>query len=553
MFEENEKQMFNNSDYHNKVGLYCRVSTYTQSQYGFSLEEQEERLRALCIYKKYDVVDIYIDAGISAKNTDRPEFKRLMKDVNVGKINRVLAFKLDRITRSIIDLEKLVVDLEKNNCSLECACEEINTSNANGKFFVRMLTILAQLEIERTSERTYIGLEGALKAKHIAKAPIGFKKNDSKQLEIDETTAPIIRKIFQDYLDGKSSNRIAIEMNKDNILNKTWKDNTINNILQNRLYIGEYVLHKATPGKKNKVLYDMAPQIITPEIFNQAQEQRDKNSHNYYVKYDYLFKQKLYCPICNNMLTTYSGKAKSEETYLYYKCSKCKPYYISEKELEKEFVSIIFGLFTFLSLLSNDFILVNKKNYFEEITIMEQKINELNNKIDNAKHLLLEKKLSILEMREIVEKLEIDKRRKQTELTCLKSKNDNLILIKNSNYINNMQSDRDCYYSTDIWFLLEKKQKTELIRKYINNIDIEIVNKVIKVKNINIKEDKISLFKNNFIQDILSYLNNKEISRYAFNDKLYKYYNLNLLEVRGNIINNNILESNDNRKIIYTN
>ncbi|MFV0250199.1 MAG: recombinase family protein [Bacilli bacterium] len=74
----------------------------------------------------------------------------------------MVAYKLDRVTRSIKDLEELVHFLEDNNCSLECAVEEINTSNANGRFFVRMLTVLIQLEIERCSERT----DGALKAKH---------------------------------------------------------------------------------------------------------------------------------------------------------------------------------------------------------------------------------------------------------------------------------------------------------------------------------------------------------------------------------------------------
>ena len=187
--EQKKQQVFENVVYHNKVGIYCRVSTQDQAREGFSLEEQEERLKALCTYKGYEVVDIYIDAGISAKDTNRPEFQRMLSDAKTGKINRIVALKLDRCTRSIIDLEHLVRQLEEYNCSLECAYEEINTSNANGRFFVRMLTILAQLEIERTSERTVIGLEGALKAKHYpGRAPIGYKK-DEKVLQINEEEA----------------------------------------------------------------------------------------------------------------------------------------------------------------------------------------------------------------------------------------------------------------------------------------------------------------------------------------------------------------------------
>lgn len=89
------------------------------SREGFSLEEQEERLRALCIYKQYNIIDVYVDADISAKDTNRPQFQRMMNDVKLGRVNRILAFKLDRITRSIIDLEKLVKELEENKWHLE--------------------------------------------------------------------------------------------------------------------------------------------------------------------------------------------------------------------------------------------------------------------------------------------------------------------------------------------------------------------------------------------------------------------------------------------------
>lgn len=552
MFEETKKQqLFDNAIYNNKVGLYCRVSSYIQAKEGFSLEEQEERLRALCVYKQYEIIDIYIDAGISAKNTDRPEFQRMIGDVKIGRINRVLAFKLDRITRSIIDLEKLVVDLEEYNCSLECACEEINTSNANGRFFVRMLTILAQLELERTSERTYIGLEGALKAKHIAKAPLGFKKNENKQLEIDEESAPIIRKIFQDYLEGKSSCKIAKEMTEQRIMNKTWKDNTINNILQNRLYIGEYVLHKATPDKENKVLYDMAPQIISRDIFNKAIKQREKNSHNYYVKHQYLFKQKLYCPHCNSMLTTYSGRSRHQETYLYYKCPNCKPYYLSEKELEKQFVNSVFDLFIFFSLINNDFVLLNNKNYFYEIETVKEEIRLLSEKVDNAKHLLLEKKLSVLEMRGIIEKLEITKKEKEMELSDLENKNRDIISIKNQNYIGSKCNHNNYNLKPNIWYSLTAKQKIYLIQKYINNIEIEINNKDIKIKTININEDKISLFKNDFIKDIYTFTKHEDILVSFDFATLYDFYNLKTIEITGVNITNTLNKENGIRKIVY--
>ena len=89
----------------------------------------------------------------------------MIENMKSGKINKIIVYKLDRLTRSIKDLENICTLLEEYNCSLESVAEEINTSTANGKFFIRMLTILAQLEIERTSERTKFGLVGAAKIK----------------------------------------------------------------------------------------------------------------------------------------------------------------------------------------------------------------------------------------------------------------------------------------------------------------------------------------------------------------------------------------------------
>ena len=93
----------------------------------------------------------------------RPQFQKMLESVRDGKVNVIVAYKLDRLTRSVRDLEILISELEKYNCSLECAMDDINTSTANGRLFVRMLTVLSQLEIERVSERTKFGMVGAIK------------------------------------------------------------------------------------------------------------------------------------------------------------------------------------------------------------------------------------------------------------------------------------------------------------------------------------------------------------------------------------------------------
>ena len=122
----------------------------------------------LCEYKEFEIYKVYQDAGISAKDMEnRPAFKEMLEDMKSGKINYIVAYKLDRITRSVRDLEELIIQLEKYNTYLVCDRDDVNTSTANGRFFVRMLTVLSQLEIEIVSERTKFGLNGAIKAGHI--------------------------------------------------------------------------------------------------------------------------------------------------------------------------------------------------------------------------------------------------------------------------------------------------------------------------------------------------------------------------------------------------
>lgn len=100
---------------------------------GFSLGEQQEKLEALCKYKGFEVFKVYKDAGISAKDMEhRPEFQQMLQDMRDKKINYIVAYKLDRVTRSVRDLEVLITELEKHHCYLICDRDDVNTSTANG-------------------------------------------------------------------------------------------------------------------------------------------------------------------------------------------------------------------------------------------------------------------------------------------------------------------------------------------------------------------------------------------------------------------------------------
>ena len=285
------------------AGIYIRVSTEDQVREGFSLGEQEEKLRQLCKYKDFEIYKIYKDAGISAKNMkDRPAFQQMLEDMKAGKLNYIVAYKLDRVTRSVRDLEVLISTLEQYHCFLICDRDDVNTSTANGRFFVRMLTVLSQLEIEIVSERTKFGLNGAIKAGHIpGKVPLGYFRDTDKTLKVDVTTKDIVLRIFELYLEGKSYQTISNILNEEKVLspnNKKWCDSTIDRIINNKIYIGDYERYKYDTDKETELFVDVVPPIITRAMWEEVQKQKEKNQRSYCRNRVYIFFQKLVCPTC---------------------------------------------------------------------------------------------------------------------------------------------------------------------------------------------------------------------------------------------------------------
>lgn len=212
------------------AAVYIRVSTEDQAREGFSLGEQKEKLLQLCASKGYEVFKVYEDAGISAKDMEhRPAFQEMLQDMRAGKINYIVVYKLDRVTRSVRDLEELISQLEKYNCYLVCDRDDVNTSTANGRFFVRMLTVLSQLEIEIVSERTKFGLNGAIKSSHLpGPAPLGYKNEyyETKIYEIYENIDEETGNIIGEFIPKKDEKIIRIlpitptEIKTKSIINK---------------------------------------------------------------------------------------------------------------------------------------------------------------------------------------------------------------------------------------------------------------------------------------------------------------------------------------------
>lgn len=227
--------------------VYIRVSTLDQAREGFSLPEQKEKLIEFCKSKGYEIHAIYADEGISAKDDKRPAYQQMINDIKNGTVNVIVALKLDRLTRSVYDVEKLMKLLEKYGCDLDCKDDDSNTLTSTGRMCIRLTTAFSQNEIERCSERTKFGMVGAIKAGHIPnRTPIGFKRID-KKLVPDELTKDIVIRMYDLYLEGKSYQGIANIYNQEEILGRTnWLDSTIQKIMTNELYKGDFVHGKRT-------------------------------------------------------------------------------------------------------------------------------------------------------------------------------------------------------------------------------------------------------------------------------------------------------------------
>lgn len=159
------------------------------------------------------------DDGISAKTGNyRPTFEELLQDIRDKKCNTIVVLKLDRLTRSVYDMEGIMKFLDENNVYLDCANEEINTTNSSGKMVARLLTTVSQNEIERTSGRTKFGLAGAIKEGHIpVRASLGYKHID-KKLVPDPLTKDIVIRIYNLYFEGKSYYNIATIFNEEQVI-----------------------------------------------------------------------------------------------------------------------------------------------------------------------------------------------------------------------------------------------------------------------------------------------------------------------------------------------
>jgi len=230
-----------------RAALYVRVSTEEQSMEGYSLDAQRSYLQDYCIAENWEVAGVYVDDGFSGRNTNRPAYERMMKDLD--KWDVLLVMKMDRIHRNSRNFMNMMDDLNKKKKMFVAAMELLDTTNALGRFVFDMVQRIAQLESELISERTYSGMKEKAETMNNSdkesrtmgfSPPYGYVLSSGVLLSVPEELA-VVRGIFKEYLDGSTMDSIAYGLNRAGQLTRKgnpWNIFSIRNILHNPIYAG---------------------------------------------------------------------------------------------------------------------------------------------------------------------------------------------------------------------------------------------------------------------------------------------------------------------------
>ncbi|MDD5546868.1 MAG: recombinase family protein [Candidatus Omnitrophica bacterium] len=320
-----------------RCGLYIRVSTDMQRERGESLDVQLKRLEAYVTSKEdWSVVAMYKDAGISAKNTNRPEFIRMMDDIEAGRLDVILCTKLDRLFRNTKDFLDTTENFERKNVMFVCLEGNIDTSTPAGRVFSTMRAAFSQFERETTAERVKdVMCSRAEQGKYNGGiAPYGFL-SENKSLRVNSLEADIVREIFSFYLEHRSILYVTHKLNEDGIKTRKggmWAPTSVRRILTNPCYYGEVVYNKRSHTYRGELRHNPVERyirgagahqpLITRELFDKVRDivrQQSKIAPKANAKY--LLTGLVYCSRCgvrmHGMLYTKPNGAK----YAYYKCS----------------------------------------------------------------------------------------------------------------------------------------------------------------------------------------------------------------------------------------
>lgn len=274
------------------VAIYVRVSTGYQVDKD-SLPFQKKELKAYCkhiFHVDMSRIEIFEDAGRSGKNTKRPAYERMMQKVRAGLVSHVLVYKIDRISRNLVDFSLMYDDFKYNRVTFVSLNEQFDTSSAIGEAVLKIILVFAELERKLTSERVKdIMIGRANEGKwNGARVPYGWDWDSSAGLPVhSKKEAPFGRAMYEMYLEVKSTGKIRDYNNAHNIPTKRggeWTSKTVGDFLRNPMNKGDYRYNyrESARGRKkpaDEIVYleGVFDPLVDPDVWEKVNKIMDSN------------------------------------------------------------------------------------------------------------------------------------------------------------------------------------------------------------------------------------------------------------------------------------
>jgi len=404
-----------------KCVIYARVSTSEQAKLGYSLEAQEATLREYAEKNDLEVINIYIDAGISGKSTkNRPSFNEMMKEVlnTKSNIDTILIWKLSRLSRRLLDTLDIFEILNNHNKRLISVSEMVDSLSPMGKMLVTMHSWVAEMERDSIIDNVKHGMTKKAQSGFCnGHPPLGYDIIN-KMVVVNEEQAVIIKTIFDLYVNKNMGYKaIAIYLNERNITtlkNNKWDVSTIREKIRNPIYAGFISWNKlqnySTQRRKNKnetpvFVKGQHEPIIDIETWEKSKFRQENSPAKFTRMYpgEFLISGLLRCPDCGGPMVGYRRKKQKTGTiYRYYQCNNartkgttaCKHNMVSADYIEKAVLDRLTVNFKNTTILKDSYDKINK------FSSMQTKENEKELKsIDIALNKIEIKLKKLLELR----------------------------------------------------------------------------------------------------------------------------------------------------------
>lgn len=436
-----------------RVAAYCRVSTDSDEQ-ATSYEAQVEHYTGF-IQKnaEWEFAGIYADDGISGTNTKkREDFNRMIEDCNTGKIDMVITKSISRFARNTLDCLRYIRELKEKNIPVFFEKENINTMDSKGEVLLTIMASLAQQESQSLSQNVKLGFQfryqnGEMTINH--NRFMGYTKDEDGNLVVDEAEAAIVRRIYREYLKGKSLIQIGRGLEADGILTGAgkgrWRPETIKKMLSNEKYIGDALLQKTYTvdflTKKRVKNEGLVPQyyvenshqgIIPKDLFMQVQEEMMRRANLKAGKKKRVYSSKyalsslVFCPKCGDIYRRIAWNNRGKHSIVWRCCTRvqggpeaCDAETILEEDLQMATVAAFNTLYS-----SRDSMLeILKNNIAEAIDTPESTLDEVQTRLEEVQQKLLKKANSKQNYDELVKEIMDLRDKKQNVMVKSAEKN----------------------------------------------------------------------------------------------------------------------------------